>query len=116
VSPVRVYQWDRPENLEPLRDAVRRLADKSFDVVLFSSSIQLEHLLETAAELGLREQAIAGLDHALIGSIGPTMTETLKEQGLRPAVIPSHPKLGLLFRETAERAGAPRDETAAPAQ
>jgi uroporphyrinogen-III synthase len=116
VSPVRVYQWDRPENLEPLRDAVRRLADKSFDVVLFSSSIQLEHLLETAAELGLREQAIAGLDHALIGSIGPTMTETLKEQGLRPAVIPSHPKLGLLVRETAERAGAPRDETAAPAQ
>jgi len=34
------------------------------------------------------------------------MTETLEEQGLRPAVIPSHPKLGLLVRETADRAGA----------
>ena len=106
VTPVRVYEWDRPEDLEPLREAVRKLSDKSFDVVLFTSSIQLEHLLETAAELGLREKAIAGLSHALIGSIGPTMTETLEEQGLRPAVIPSHPKLGLLVRETADRAGA----------
>jgi uroporphyrinogen-III synthase len=116
VTPVRVYQWDRPENVEPLREAVRRLSDKSFDVVLFTSSVQLEHLLETASELGLRDQTIAGLKHALIGSIGPTMTETLEEQGLQPGVIPSHPKLGILVRETADRAGATSDETTAPAQ
>jgi uroporphyrinogen-III synthase len=105
VTPVRVYQWERPEDLDPLRQAVRGLAQHEFDVVLFTSSVQLEHLLETASELGLFEECIEGLRHAMIGSIGPVMTETLEEHGLRPAVIPSHPKLGLLVRETGERAG-----------
>ncbi len=105
VTPVRVYQWERPEDLDPLRQAARGLAQQEFDVVLFTSSVQLEHLLETAAELGLSEQVMEGLRHAMIGSIGPMMTETLEEHGLPPDVIPSHPKLGFLVRETADRAG-----------
>jgi uroporphyrinogen-III synthase len=106
VTTVQVYQWDRPEDLEPLRKAARGLARKAFDVVLFTSSIQLEHLLMTAAELGMEQDVMGGLRHSKIGSIGPTMTQTLEEHGLHPAVIPSHPKLGFLVRETAEQAGA----------
>src|ERR1035438_2008335 len=36
VTPVRVYQWDLPEDVEPLREAVRRLAAGAFDVALFT--------------------------------------------------------------------------------
>jgi uroporphyrinogen-III synthase len=46
---------------------------------------------------------LAALRKMTIGSIGPTTTEALEEFELRPALEPSHPKMGLLVREMAER-------------
>jgi uroporphyrinogen-III synthase len=34
VTPMAFYRWELPENVEPLREAARRLAARSFDVVL----------------------------------------------------------------------------------
>src|SRR6185503_17082928 len=45
VTSVPVYQWDLPEDLGPLREAVRRLATGEFDVVLLTTGVQIEHLL-----------------------------------------------------------------------
>ena len=45
---------------------------------------------------------LEALGRITIGSIGPTTTESLEEFGLTPALEPSHPKMGLLVRETAE--------------
>ena len=42
----------------------------------------------------------------VIGSIGPTTTEALEEFGVRADLEPSHPKMGLLVQETAQRAEA----------
>ena len=53
VTPVRVYQWDLPEDTAPLREAVRRLAAGEFDLALFTTSIQIDHLMRIAGELGL---------------------------------------------------------------
>ena len=52
MTPVRVYQWDLPEDTGPLREAVRKLAAGEFDAVLFTTSIQVLHLFRIAAELG----------------------------------------------------------------
>ncbi|MBM3458833.1 MAG: uroporphyrinogen decarboxylase [Armatimonadetes bacterium] len=38
----------------------------------------------------------------VVGSIGPTCTERLREFGLPVALEPTHPRMGLLVRETAE--------------
>jgi uroporphyrinogen-III synthase len=38
-----------------------------------------------------------------IGSIGPMTSEELRAQGLRPDFEPSHPKMGFLVKEAAER-------------
>ncbi|MGH6631601.1 MAG: hypothetical protein ACREB3_17870, partial [Burkholderiales bacterium] len=40
----------------------------------------------------------------LIGSIGPTTSEALREHGLDPDLEPTHPKMGFLVKETADRA------------
>src|SRR5438034_629170 len=48
VTPVRIYQWDLPEDVEPLREAARRLAAGAFDVVLFTTAIQMVHLARVA--------------------------------------------------------------------
>jgi len=41
-----------------------------------------------------------------IASIGPTTTEALEEFGLKPDIVPSHPRMGFLIKETAEQATA----------
>jgi uroporphyrinogen-III synthase len=93
-----------PADVEPLREAVRRLAQKQFEVVLFTTSIQAVHLFRIAAQLGLEAEVRGGLQSALVASIGPTTTEALEDFGIHPALEPTHPKMGFLVKETAERA------------
>jgi uroporphyrinogen-III synthase len=106
VMPVRVYQWDLPEDLTPLREAVHRIADGKADVAMFTTSIQIPHLFRIATEEGLSDQMQQGLLKMAIASIGPTTTETLEEFGLTADITPSHPKMGFLVKETAEQAAA----------
>ncbi len=106
VTPVRVYQYDMPENAGPLQDAARRLAAGEFQVALFTTAVQIAHLVRVAAEQGMESAMLEGLRKCLVGSIGPTTTEALEEFGIQPNLEPSHPKMGLLVMETAARAGA----------
>jgi uroporphyrinogen-III synthase len=55
VTPVRVYQWDLPEDLTPLREAVHRISEGRADVAMFTTSIQIPHLFRIAAEEQLEE-------------------------------------------------------------
>lgn len=101
VTPVRVYQWDLPEDTGPLKEAADRLLKKEADVVLFTTSIQASHLFQLGGP-ALRE----ALDQVVIASIGPTTTEALEEFGLHPDLEPTHPKMGFLVKETADQAAA----------
>jgi len=103
VKAVRVYQWDLPENIGPLRESARRLAAGDFAIALFTTAMQIAHLVRVAEEQGIARQVLDGLRRTMIGSIGPTTTEALEEFGLTPAFEPSHPKMGFLVREAAER-------------
>ena len=100
---VRVYRYALPEDTGPLRKAARRLAAGKFDVVLFTTAVQIGHLARVAEEMGCAETTLAGLRGTVIASIGPTTSEALEEFELRADLEPSHPKMGLLVRETAER-------------
>ncbi len=106
VTPVRVYQWDLPEDTAPLREAVHRIAEGKADVAMFTTSIQIPHLFRIAAEERRTEPMLVHLRRMVIASIGPTTTETLEEFGLEPDITPSHPKMGFLVKETAEQAPA----------
>jgi uroporphyrinogen-III synthase len=104
VTTVRVYQWQLPEDTGPLREAARRLAACKFDVVLFTTQIQVPHLMKMAAEEGVEEAAREGLRRCVIASIGPTTSEMLEEFGFQPDITPTHPKMGFLVKETADQA------------
>jgi uroporphyrinogen-III synthase len=106
ITPVALYRWELPDDLEPLRQAARRLADREFDVVLFTSSIQLDHLLEVAAGMGLEPAVQAALADVAIASIGPVMTAALTAHGRPPDIIPKHPKMWSLVRAAADEAPA----------
>ena len=106
VTQVPVYQWDLPENREPLRAAVRDLARNAFDVAMFTASIQVTHLFRIASGLHLDDAVRAALKRMVVASVGPTTTETLADFGVRADIEPSHPKMGFLVNETAARAHA----------
>jgi uroporphyrinogen-III synthase len=104
VTPVPVYQWALPEDTAPLRAAARGIAAGEFAVVLLTTSIQVTHLLQVAAEEGV--DVLPALRRMVIGSIGPTTSEALEEIGLKADMEPSHPKMGILVKEAGEQAAA----------
>ena len=104
LTRVPVYRWALPENLVPLRAAVRALAEGAIDVVLFTTSVQATHLFQVAAEMNLEQAMRSGLNRAIVSSVGPTTSEELSRRGIKPDLEPSHPKMGFLVKETAERA------------
>jgi len=101
ITPVRVYQWGLPEDAELLRESARRLAAGAFQVALFTTSIQVEHLALVSREQGIEENMLSGLRKCRVCSIGPTTTEALEEFGVHPSMEASHPKMGFLVREAA---------------
>jgi uroporphyrinogen-III synthase len=98
VTRVRVYRWALPEDLEPLRAAIAEIAMGRVGIALFTSSQQVEHLLSIAALEGREASLRAAMaKHTVVGSIGPTTSETLRNHGLPVDIEPVHPKLGHLI-------------------
>jgi uroporphyrinogen-III synthase len=104
VTPVPVYQWALPEDIEPLRKAARAVAAGDLDVVLFTTATQAVHLMKIADELQIADRVLAGLRRMVVASIGPTTSEELRSRDMPIDLESSHPKMGFLAREAAERA------------
>lgn len=98
---VRPYRWERPEDPEPLREAVRRVVAGEVEAVLFTSKPQVEHFFGTAEEMGLAEALRSALsDRVVTAAVGPVARRTLEARGVRVAVepSPSQPHMGPLVR------------------
>jgi uroporphyrinogen-III synthase len=105
VAPIVLYRWELPADVEPLQTAARQLAARQFDVILFTSSIQLDHLMMIASTLGLESEVISALrEYTAIASVGPVMTASLEAAGLPVELIPIHPKMGALVKVASEMA------------
>jgi uroporphyrinogen-III synthase len=103
VTRVPVYQWALPEDLAPLRGAIEAITRGEVDVALFTTSIQAVHLMQMAADMGLDEALRRQFTRILVGSVGPVTSEELRAQGIPPDIEPTHPKMGFLVKEVAER-------------
>jgi uroporphyrinogen-III synthase len=102
VTPVPIYQWALPEDTSALEDAIHKLVKGDFDVTLFTTAVQLDHLLLVAERLGLQDQMVAALRRSVVASIGPTTSEALAERGIPADFEPVHPKMGLMLNEFAQ--------------
>jgi uroporphyrinogen-III synthase len=103
VTRVPVYRWALPADLEPLRAAVRAVANGELDVAIFTTATQVVHLMQVADTMGLADDVRTRLSQLVIASIGPTTSEELRQQGLSIDLEASHPKMGFLAREAAEQ-------------
>ena len=103
MTRVPIYKWELPEDVAPLRKAIEEIASGKIDLALFTTSVQIIHLLQVAGEIGAESRVREGLAKAVVGSIGPVTSEELREHGVRVDFEPSHPKMGFLINEAAER-------------
>ena len=107
VTPIVLYRWELPADVEPLQTAARGLAERQFDAVLFTSSIQLDHLMMIANGLGLEPQVYSAFrEYTAIASVGPVMTACLQAAGIPVEIVPIHPKMGALVKAASEMAPA----------
>ncbi len=104
VTKVPVYQWGLPLDLQPLRDSVLAISQSAIDVVLFMTAVQVIHLFQVAAEMGLTDALRRGLEALVVVSIGPTTTEELQHYSVKPDFEPSRPKMGFMINEAAQYA------------
>lgn len=104
VRRVPVYRWALPEDTQPLRSAIAEIADGKVGAVLFTSAQQVEHLLQVAAEEGREDDLRSALrNRTVVGSVGPTTSEILREKHLPVDIEPEHPKMGHLVAAVAAR-------------
>jgi uroporphyrinogen-III synthase len=103
VTSVPVYEWSLPEDTGPLRSAVTAIARNEIDAILFTTATQADHLLEIADKMKEEDALRRALSRMLVASIGPTTSERLREYGIAPDMEPTHPKMGYLVSEAAER-------------
>jgi uroporphyrinogen-III synthase len=101
---VPVYQWALPEDLEPLRSAVRSIVAGAVDVIVFLTAVQVVHLVQVAEQMGGKDDLLREMRKTVVLSIGPSTTEELARIGIQPDYEPSHPKMGILIHEAAARA------------
>jgi len=102
---VSVYQWALPENTAPLRDAIASTIKGEVHAALFTTGIQVVHLFRIAEEMRVRSDLQRALARVLVASIGPSTSEALRHAGIAVDLEPTHPKMGVLVKEAAERSG-----------
>ena len=103
VTSVPVYRWALPDDIEPLRGAVTAIVRGELDVALFTTSVQIVHLMQVADSMGQSNATRDAMRRMVVASIGPTCTEELRNQGIAADLEASHPKMGFLVREAAAR-------------
>jgi uroporphyrinogen decarboxylase len=104
VDAVKVYQWALPEDTAPLEENVRRIVAGDVEVLMFTSGNQIRNLIAVAGRMGLEAELRSAIRNVVVASIGPTTSESLTKLQLPVDLEPSHPKMGHLVQETAERA------------
>jgi uroporphyrinogen-III synthase len=79
-------------------------AGRELEGVCFTSSLTVENFLVAAAARGLREEAVTGLNHAVVGAIGEPTRETAESYGIDVDVVPEEATFESLACLVVERA------------
>ena len=103
VFQVPIYRWALPKDLEPLRQSLSRIMAGKAPVLLITNAAQVDHVMEVLEKDGKVEPFRTALKKMVVASIGPTASERLRHHEWPIDLEPSHPKMGVLVKETGEQ-------------
>jgi uroporphyrinogen-III synthase len=101
VDETVLYRLNRPEGAG--QSAVMA-AGGELDAVCFTSSLTVENFLAAADERGVREEAVAGLNRATVGTIGEPTRETAAGYGIEVDTVPENATFEALATAVVEAA------------
>ncbi|MBH0177388.1 MAG: uroporphyrinogen-III synthase [Nitrospira sp.] len=104
VFAVPIYRWALPEDLGPIRRALDEIIAGRVRVMLITNAAQADHVMQVLELDGKVEPFRSALTNVVVASIGPTVSERLRQHNWPIDFEPSHPKMGVLVKETSERA------------
>lgn len=88
VSPVTPYRYASQTETEQVTAAIRGLIEGTVGMIAFTSSPQVERLIEVARAADLEAQLIAALRNIRVAAVGPVAEETLRNYGIAAVVRP----------------------------
>jgi uroporphyrinogen-III synthase len=88
VRTVLPYVYAPAADAERVVDLIRRLERGAVDVVVFTSSPQVDRLYEVAQQQGLEAALRQGLERTRVAAVGPVVAEDLRGRGAPVHVCP----------------------------
>ncbi|UPV75686.1 uroporphyrinogen-III synthase [Halorussus limi] len=85
VNETTLYELVRPAGSG---ESAALAADGDLDAAVFTSSLTVAHFLDAAAERGVRDAAVEGLNDAVVGAIGDPTREAAESEGIAVDVVP----------------------------
>jgi uroporphyrinogen-III synthase len=104
VFPVPIYRWALPEDTGPLKQVLGEIIAGHMQVMLVTNAAQIDHVMQLLEQEGTTAQFKEACKKMVVASIGPSASERLRHYDLPIDFEPSHPKMGVLVKETSEQA------------
>jgi uroporphyrinogen-III synthase len=96
-----LYRLVRPDGAG---ESAELAAEGDLDAAMFTSSLTVRNFLDAAAERGVRDAAVEGLQSATVGAIGEPTRETAEDEGIPVDVVPERADFDEMACEVVERA------------
>jgi uroporphyrinogen-III synthase len=88
VRTVLPYVYAPAADADRVADLIARLADGGVDVLIFTSSPQVDRLFEVAGQRGLEPALRQGFEKTCVAAVGPVLADNLRGRGVRVDVCP----------------------------
>ncbi len=88
VHAVLPYVYAPAADSERVAELIDRVAIGAIDVLLFTSSPQIDRLFEVAAARGIEKMLREGLQRTKLAAIGPVVAENLARRGTPAPIVP----------------------------
>ncbi len=88
VFPVTPYRYISKAETSQVAEAIRMLAAGRIGMIAFTSSPQVERLVEVAREAGLEPELRGAFARVRVAAIGPVVEETLRGHGVKEILRP----------------------------
>jgi uroporphyrinogen-III synthase len=82
------YVYAPRSDADRIVDLIRRLASGTIDVLVFTSSMQVDRLYEVAVEQKIEAELRDGLTKTRVAAVGPVVAENLRGRGANVGVCP----------------------------
>jgi uroporphyrinogen-III synthase len=86
--PVRPYRYAPAADADSVAGLIGKMAEGGIDLLVITSSPQVDRLFEVAEERRLADTLRDGLEKTAVAAVGPVAAETLRKRGARVDICP----------------------------